>query len=211
MELNFQITYWLIGITVLISWAAFSKPELINRFAMDPYRMHLVNGEYYRFIVSGFLHGGFSHLLWNMFSFYFFGLVVEQYFGLIFGSLGPVFYVFFYLSAIVVSDIPTYFKKKNSPGYRSIGASGGVAAVIFASIIFQPLSDICLYGILCFPGFILGTFYLIYSYFKGKNSNDGINHEAHLYGALYGLVFCGITYPRSLINFVSQLTEWKLF
>ena len=147
----------------------------------------------------------------DLFSFYFFGTVVEFYFSIIFGDAGPWVFVVFYLLAIVVSDIPTYFKKKNQPAYSSIGASGGVAAVIFASIIFQPLSDICLYGLLCFPGFILGTAYLIYSYYKGRNSDDHINHEAHLYGALFGLLFCLVTHPASISHFLSELTHWRLF
>lgn len=205
-----NITYWLIGITVLISWYAFSRPDIIRRFSMQPWQIER-SGEYYRFITSGFLHANFTHLLWNMFSFYFFGTVVEFYFSVIFGESGSWVFIVFYLLAIVVSDVPTYFKKKSQPAYSSIGASGGVAAVIFASIIFQPLSDICIYGILCFPGFILGTAYLIYSYYKGRNSDDHINHEAHLYGALFGLLFCLITYPASISHFFNELTQWKLF
>ena len=204
------MTLWLIGINVLISGYAFSKPDLIKRFAMNPYEVER-NGEYYRFITSGFLHVNFTHLLWNMFSFYFFGRVVEAYFSFIFGEVSSWWFVGFYLLAIVASDVPTFFKQKNQPAYSSIGASGGVAAVIFASIIFQPLENICLYGILCFPGFILGTLYLIYSYFKGKNSDDHINHEAHLYGALFGLLFCVLAYPASLVNFIDQLAHWRIF
>lgn len=205
-----NITFWLIGITLLISWYAFSKPDIIKRFAMDPWQVS-TNQEYYRFLTSGFLHANFSHLLWNMFSFYFFGTVVEYYFSAIFGEAGPWCFIGFYLMAIIVSDVPTYFKKRHQPGYSSVGASGGVAAIIFASIIFQPLEDICLYGVLCFPGFILGTVYLIYSYYKGKKSNDHINHEAHLYGALFGLLFCIVTYPASINHFINELMHWKLF
>jgi membrane associated rhomboid family serine protease len=210
MVLPTEITYWFIGITVLISWYAFSKPEIIRRFSMYPYPMDR-KGQYYRFISSGFLHANFTHLLWNMLSFYFFGPVVEHYFRIFFGSAGPIYFIAFYLLAIIVSDVPTYFKQKNNPAYHAIGASGGVAAIIFASIIFQPLADLCLYGVLCFPGFILGTAYLIYSYYKGKNSNDGINHEAHLYGALFGLFFCAVLHPASLLDFFEQLSHWKIF
>ena len=203
------MTLWIIGITVLISWFAFSKPELIQRFSMQPWQIER-NREFYRFVTSGFLHANFTHLLLNMFSFYFFGPVVEQYFAFIFGNASPYWFIGFYLMAIVVSDIPTFFKQRHQPSYSSIGASGGVAAIIFASIIFQPLEKICLYGILCFPGFILGTVYLIYSYYKGRNSNDHINHEAHLYGALFGLFFCIVAYPASFVHFINELMHWKL-
>ncbi|HRI78063.1 MAG TPA: rhomboid family intramembrane serine protease [Cyclobacteriaceae bacterium] len=208
MQEPISITLWIIGITVLVSWYAFSRPRMIQQFAMQPWQVER-NREYYRFLSSGFLHANFSHLLWNMLSFYFFGPIVEIYFSFIFGAASPYWFVAFYLLAIIVSDIPSYFKQKHQPAYSSIGASGGVAAIIFASIIFQPLDKICLYGILCFPGFILGTVYLIYSYFKGRNSNDHINHDAHLYGALFGAFFCIVTYPASLTHFFNELMQWK--
>jgi membrane associated rhomboid family serine protease len=92
-----------------------------------------------------------------------------------------------------------------------LGASGGVASVIFVSIIFFPLNEICLYFALCIPGFILGTLYLIYSYFYGRKSMDNINHDAHMYGALFGLVFCVVMYPSSIKSFFMQIMEYRIF
>ena len=102
-------------------------------------------------------------------------------------------------------------KNKHNPGFNSLGASGGVAAVIFASIILLPLQDICLYFAICMPGFILGTLYLVFSYYQGRKSNDGINHDAHLYGALFGLVFCAVLYPPSIPMFIEQVSSWRFF
>ena len=210
MNSSLSITTILIGITVVISWVAFGKQDIVRRFVMNPYLIHN-RQQYYRFVTSGFLHGDFSHLLWNMFTLYFFGNVVEMYFAALFGEWGAYYYVGFYLTAIVVSDIPTYFKNIKHPGYNSLGASGGVAAVIFVSIIFQPLERICIYFVFCLPGFILGTAYLIWSYYKGKKANDNINHEAHLYGAIFGVLFCAVMYPSSLVRFVEQLMEYRMF
>lgn len=176
---------------------------------MTPYHINHQK-QYYRFITSGFIHKDHIHLLMNMFSFYFFGRVIESVFAELFGSLGGVYFIVLYLVAIVVSDLPTYLKHKDNPGYHSLGASGGVAAVIFASIILLPLQDICIYFI-CMPGFILGTLYLVYSYYQGRKANDGINHDAHLYGALFGLVFCVVLYPASLPNFFRQVMSWQYF
>jgi membrane associated rhomboid family serine protease len=203
------ITYTLMGITILVSLMAFNKPDMLMKYMMNPYRVQNQK-QYYRFITSGFLHRDYGHLFLNMFSFYFFGNTMEAVFLRIFGPLGNIYFVALYLLAIIVSDIPSYFKHKNNPGYNSLGASGGVAAVIFASIIFMPLNDICIL-ILCLPGFILGTLYLIYSYFQGRKSNDNINHDAHLYGALFGLLFCIVMYPPSIGNFFQQVTSWKFF
>lgn len=211
MDLSaFNVTTIIIGITVLISWIAFSSPLLVRRLILNPYLVSTQH-QYYRFLSSGFLHGDFYHLLWNMLTLYFFGSVVEVYFSYIFGEYSTWYFIGFYLMAVVVSDVPTYFKHRNHPSYNSLGASGGVAAVIFASIIFQPLQNICLYFILCLPGFVLGIAYLIWSYYKGRAANDNINHEAHLYGALFGFIFCIVMYPASLLHFIEQLKEWRLF
>jgi membrane associated rhomboid family serine protease len=148
------------------------------------------------------------HLLLNMFSFYFLGSVVEEVFAILFQGNGPIYYALLYLSAIVASDIPTYLRQKNNPNYHSIGASGGVAAVVFAFIILQPMQYICVYIALCMPGFILGGLYIAYSWFQGKRSTDAINHDAHLYGSLYGLVFCMALYPACIPRFYQQVTTW---
>lgn len=206
-----SITYIFIGITVLASWYGFNQTNVIRQFIMNPYLIN-TRGQYYRFISSGFIHRDFIHLLWNMISLYFFGSIVEQAFKIIFGDVkGSLYFIALYLLGIIVSDIPTYFKHKSNPGYNALGASGGVASVIFVSIILLPLNKICLYFALCVPGFILGIGYLIYSYYHGRKSTDNINHDAHLYGALFGLVFCIVMYPPSLKNFFLQIMEWRMF
>lgn len=204
------LTYWIIGITAVVSWYSFDKPEILGKLLLNPYKVSK-NKEYYRLITSGFVHANFPHLLWNMFSFYFFGQVVEYYFNYLFGAAGPILFIVLYILAIIISDLPSCFNHKDNPRYNSLGASGGVAAIIFASILFQPLQDICLYGILCFPGFIFGIAYIIGSYYYGKRGKDNINHAAHIYGALVGLVFCIIIYPRSIMLFIDQIKEWRIF
>jgi membrane associated rhomboid family serine protease len=145
-----------------------------------------------------------------MFSFYFFGTQLEQIFQYIFGGLGSVYFILLYVLAIIVSDIPTLIKNQNNHAYNSLGASGAVSAVIFACILFQPLQKIYIYGI-PITGFILGAIYLIYSYISAKRSRDRINHDAHLYGALFGLVFCIVMYPDSIGLFIAQMKGWRLF
>ena len=146
-----------------------------------------------------------------MFTFFFFGDAVERVFDQLLGDSGGITYALLYLSAIVVSDLPVAFKNKDNPGYNSLGASGAVSAVVFCSILFFPVNNICLYGLLCLPGFILGLIYIIYSYYQGKNMAGNINHEAHLYGALYGLVFGLVIYPGAGPAFVDQILNYKFF
>ena len=204
------ITYIIMGITIIVSLYAFKDRSLMSRLIMNPYTINR-HKQVYRFVTSGFIHNDHMHLLWNMFSFYFFGTAVERVFSAVFGDAGGFYFVALYIIAIVVSDLPTYLKNKHNPSYNSLGASGGVSAVIFAYIIFQPLQSICIYIALCMPGFILGSLYIFFSWYQGRKANDNINHDAHLYGALFGLVFCVVLYPDCVPMFIEQLSNWDVF
>jgi membrane associated rhomboid family serine protease len=191
----------------VISLIALNNEGILSGLMMNPYSIRNKN-QYYRFLTSGFIHINHIHLMVNMFSLYFFGTAVEYVFASVFGVYGQLYFIALYLMAIVVSDLPTYFKQKENPAYNSLGASGGVAAVIFAFIIFQPLQDICFFIAFCMRGFIAGALYIGYSYYQGKKSKDSINHDAHLYGALFGLVFCIIAFPPSIRYFIEQIRSW---
>lgn len=208
--MSITITLILIILTTIISLYTMQRPRVLNRLMMNPYLISH-SKQYYRMITSGFIHRDHMHLIFNMLSFYFFGTQLEYIFQQIFGDLGSVHFVALYLLGIVVSDLPTVFKHKKNLYYNSLGASGAVSAVVFACILFLPLRDICIYGILCFPGFILGILYLGYSYYSSKKSKDGINHDAHLYGSLFGVLYCVVFYPDSIRIFIEQMGEWKLF
>lgn len=208
MELS--ITTILIILTAAISIYGFKNSSFLEQCLFIPYRIKR-HREWHRFISSGFIHKDYVHLLFNMFTFYFFGGVVERLFLYKFGTMaGGLLFIVFYLLAILVSDIPTYYKNQNRSYYRALGASGGTAATVFASIIILPLSDICLFGLICLPGFILGTLFLLYSYFKGKNQDDSINHDAHLYGALFGIIFILIISPESATTFIAQIKSYRI-
>ena len=204
-----KVSYIIIAITAIVSFFAFSNPEVMRKFIMNPYLVKS-RGQYYRFITSGFLHKDHVHLIFNMIALYFFGPIVETIFTAIFGPLGLLYFVVLYLIALIVSDVPSYLKHVANPGYNSLGASGAVSAVVFAFILFLPLEKICLYFVLCINGFILGIIYLIYSYYQGKKGGDLINHDAHFYGAVFGLLFCIVLYPNSAIVFWEQLKMFQI-
>lgn len=203
------VTNVLIGLTVIVTFYAFERPDFLNKLIMNPYRVKH-RREYYRFITSGFIHLDHIHIIFNMFSLYFFGTAMESVFFAVFGPLGYVYFVALYLLGIVVSDVPTFFKNQDNPRYNALGASGGVASVIFAFVIFLPLEKICIYFAFCLPGFIMGTAYLVFSWYQGKKAKDNINHDAHLYGALFGMVFCIVLHPRVVPNFIEQLKSWRM-
>lgn len=209
MELS--LTVLLILATCICSFVGFNKPAFLDRWMFIPYQIHHQK-QWDRFVLSGMIHKDYVHLLFNMFTFYFFGAVVEQFLNFKFGpTIGGIVFVAFYFVAIVIADIPTYLKNKDNAYYRALGASGGTAAMVFSSIIILPLADICLFGIICLPGFILGVLFLIYSYTKGKTGGDAINHDAHLYGALFGIVFILLISPSSALSFVDQVLTYRPF
>ena len=206
-----SITIVIIVITVIISAMAWNNYGLMDRWIMNPYQV-AHQGQYYRLITSGFLHADWGHLFFNMLSLYFFGGGMEQVFNALFGASGPLYLIGFYLIAILVSDIPTLLKYRNDRSYNSLGASGGVSAFVFAAILFRPLTPIYLFFIpIGIPGFIFGALYLAYSYYESRRGMGAINHDAHFYGALFGVLFMIVVYPPVLSQFIEQIAGWRLF
>lgn len=162
--------------------------------------------EFYRFISHGFVHADWAHLLFNMLTFYFFAPNVENVFAYKFGEMGNVYFLLLYLGGIFISVIHTFEKNKFNYAYHAVGASGGVSSILFCSVLYFPMSDICLYGIICLPGIIWGGIYLAYSFYMSRNqANDYINHDAHLFGAVYGIVLTLILDPSAFKGMLGQI------
>ena len=203
----------LIGLTVAISAYAWSNRDLMEAWIMEPYVMAR-NGQWYRLLTSGFLHADWSHLLFNMFAFYSFSPIVLSTLAQGYGvGAGLGLCLRLYLGGFVLSDLPTYFKHRDDRGYRSLGASGGVASVLFASILLFPVSGKG-GGIIIFPipvpiqPFLFGFLYLAYSYYMGRRRGDNVNHDAHFYGALYGVLLILALVPGALPNFAQQVSNY---
>ncbi|UPL51239.1 rhomboid family intramembrane serine protease [Hymenobacter sublimis] len=196
-------------LTAGISLYAWSNPAFLESWILEPYRVKR-NHDYYRFITSGFLHADFGHLLFNMLAFYSFSQIVETVFFGVFGpTTGLLYFLLLYLGGIVLSDVPTYLRHRDDPNYRSLGASGGVASVVFSAILFNPTAGIRIFPIpVAIPGFIFGFLYLAYSYYMGRRRGDNINHDAHFYGALYGIVLTLVLLPRVGPLFFDKIREF---
>ena len=201
-----SVTFAVIIVTAVISIMAFSNRDTLMKLMLYPPDVFKRN-QYYRLVSSGFVHSDYSHLIFNMLSFYFFAGFVENYFIMRFPD-GQMLFLLLYLSAIVISDLPTLFKQKNNTYYYSLGASGGVAAVIFSSIILAPTNRIYVYFI-AMPAFVWGPLYLAYSVWQARKGQTGINHDAHFYGSLYGALFTLLLVPEAATGFVQQLMAWR--
>ncbi len=199
-----NLTTLLVLLTGLISYLAMQDHGLFSKLAHYPYRERR-QAEWYRLVTSGFVHAGWFHLLLNMYVFWSFGSIVEQYFQNMFGGLkGNVLFMLLYLSTIVAGSIPSYFKHKDNPSYRAVGASGAVSGVLLINALFNPWHMWLIYFIPV-PAIIGALGFLFYEQWASKNSKDNIGHDAHFYGAIYGVVFTLILKPDLIGLFIHRL------
>jgi membrane associated rhomboid family serine protease len=177
--------------TVIVSLAGlYVWPAIIERSMLRPYLLRR-NGEYERLITSGFVHADLWHLIFNMLTFYFFAFALEN-------RIGSLKLLTLYLLGLVLSDLGTYFKHRDNPEYASLGASGAISAVLFASIVYFPGQSLYILPFpFPIPAPLFAVAYLAYTYFSARHPTGRINHDAHLGGALTGLAFVAITSPAA--------------
>lgn len=200
------ICYGIMIITVCLSIAAFGQYSFFEKAKFNPWSI-AHRKEYWRWVTGGFVHADYMHLIVNMLSLYFFGPMTEQYFIYIFGSPGSLLFLLMYTLSIPLSSMYAYYKHKNNFAYSAIGASGAVCAVMFSGILFSPRSEICLYFAICIPAWVFGILYLVYEYYMNKKQVDNTAHDAHFFGALFGIIFTIISYPDVIQHFISQFTS----
>lgn len=198
----FTITISIIVLTSLISITALNNSHIMDDLIFWPPAIS-IRHQYYRFITCGLIHADFLHLGFNMLTLYFFGRALEVYYR---GELGlqHYWYLVLYVSALVVANIPSYVKRKDDYNYRSLGASGAVCAVLFAFILLHPWDTIYLYFIKM-PAILYALLFLGYTIYMSKRGGDNVNHDAHLWGAIYGLTFTIVLRPTVISSFINEL------
>lgn len=204
MRVNSYITLALVAITVLVSWQAWERPKLMDRLILWPPAIDR-HKQYDRLLTHGFIHADGMHLVFNMVTLYSFGGLMEGYFA---ARIGPVGFLLFYLSAVVIAIMPTFMRHRHDARYRSLGASGAASAVLFASILLDPWSGIYLFFIpIPVPAFVFAGLYIWYSVWMDKRGGGNINHSAHLWGALYGVTFTLLQHPALGPHFLQRLVN----
>ncbi len=184
---QYPITVALIAANVIISLVAMNNDDVLSKTIMWPYGVKKYN-QFYRFITSGFIHADYMHLFFNMFTLFFFGKAVEPAFKYL-GLGGPIAFVALYFLGLIASDIPTYLKQKDNYNYHCLGASGAVSAIVFAAIVFNPWGSIYIYGAVKISAFVYAILYIFYCVAMSRRRGDNINHDAHLWGSVFGLGF----------------------
>ena len=202
-----MITLIIIAVTVVVSIISMDNYSLKNKLMFNAYMIHN-RKEWYRFFSNGLIHADWMHLAFNMFSLYMFGGSVESRYadGDVFGAKGILFYILLYVGGLAMSSLYSYEKNKNNIYYNALGASGAVSAVVFAYIILAPTQKLMFIFLpIPIPAYLFGIIFLGAEYYLGKRGQSNIGHDAHFWGAVYGIVFTIILKPSLLKSFIEQI------
>jgi membrane associated rhomboid family serine protease len=185
-------------LNIVLSLMAFYNERMYSEFMLHPYSV--ARGQkLWTVITSGFIHRDWSHLLFNMLSFYFFAFQLEA-------ILGHWQFALLYMASLILSDLPTVGKHKDDYWYHSLGASGAISAVVFSFILFNPLTKMIIFPIpIPIPALLYGVVYLVYCAYASKQSRDSINHDAHFFGALSGIMITILLNHDVIKIFIDQL------
>lgn len=196
-----SITNILVIGTILVSIAAFNDQRLFARLLFEPFVIH-ARREWYRFVSHALVHANWGHLLVNMFVLYFFGREVEEKFSMITGHPATFHFLMLYVGGVIFSSLPSYRKYRQDPTYSAVGASGGVSSVLFALVLLLPKEELSsLILPIPMPAWLFGGLYLLYSWYMDKRGGDNVAHDAHFYGALYGVLFTAAMDPGLILDF----------
>lgn len=203
-----SITIIIIFITAVVSISAFNNVKLFDQLKLFPAAMSS-GKDAYRIASYGLIHADWLHLAVNMYVLYNFGEHGTEYmYGAAFGVKGVLYFVLLYIGGMVTSVIPSYEKHKNNFGYTAVGASGAVSAVVFAYILFNPLQIFnFLFIPFDIPAYIFGALYMTISYYLAKQNRGNIGHDAHFFGALFGIMFTILLDKNIAIRFIEILKE----
>ena len=176
--------------TIAISWQAFQNSQLKERFLFIPYTVKR-DQEYYRLFSHLFIHSDVTHLAFNMFSLYSLGSMFEQQLKVSFGTtMGFIHFFLLYFLGGLIAALVIYFRNQDNSSYRSLGASGAVSAVIFASIFWNPDMNLMIMFIpIPIPAYLFGPIYLLIEFFALRRGGTGVAHDAHIGGALFGIIY----------------------
>jgi len=191
---QFVITYGLVPVR-------YSVPGIASQFTLVE--------QAFSFLSFMFLHGGFWHLLGNMWILYIFGDNVEE-------LLGPVKYLLFYLLCGFASGLTHLFINWHSQ-LPTVGASGAIAGVMGAYFLLYPHSKILTFiPIFFIPYFIeipafffLGLWFLLQflSAAGTPAGGGGIAWWAHIGGFVFGMIFLKIFQRAPELGFSRQIRE----
>ncbi|HET6225484.1 MAG TPA: rhomboid family intramembrane serine protease [Bacteroidia bacterium] len=199
-----MITLIIVVITVGVSLYAMDNYSVKNRLMFNAYQIRH-RKEWYRFFSSGLIHADYMHLGFNMLTLYGFGKNVEALYDYYFNEKGILFFILLYVGGLAMSSLYSYEKHKNDIHYNALGASGAVSSVLFACILMMPTNEIYIFFAIPMPAYIFGIIFLGVEYYLGKRGQSNIGHDAHFWGAIFGIVFTLVLKPELGTLFFKQI------
>ena len=186
--LNTPVTITLLFANAAIYlWIRYSDPVYFQRLAEWPFQI-VYKKRYYQMFTSAFLHADIMHLFFNLFTLFSFGRVLESIFVKSFGfASGSIYFALIYFISLLTGSVLTVVFHFKNPGYVAVGASGAVSGIIFSYIIFFPTSTIGFFFV-PMPAFVFALLYVGVSIYGMKTKMGNIGHEAHLGGAIGGVI-----------------------
>jgi membrane associated rhomboid family serine protease len=178
-------------VTIIVSVIGLSSPRVIERSLLRPYQVVHAKSGYAGLLTSGFVHADVGHMIFNLITFYSFGFKLEP-------VLGSVQFAVLYFSSLLIANLGTVIQHRNDPNYASLGASGAILGVLFASIVYFPRQSLYILPLpVPIPAPLFAVGYLAYTWYSSRTRRGNINHDAHLVGALTGLAFVLLTDPTA--------------
>lgn len=202
------ITHLLLIVSIFLSLKAFNDKIFFHTLAFSPYEVKH-HGKWHKVVTHAFIHADFPHLIFNMFVLWQFGEIMENKMIFHFGMIGKMYFVLLYFGGILFSTILSFSRHQDNTAYISVGASGAVSSVIFAGIIMMPdmkLSPI--FFPFAIPGFIFGFIYISAEIIMDKAGKTNIAHDAHLFGAIFGMIFISVLDIEILKNFIHFIKQY---
>ena len=211
------VTYVIIGVTVLVSIMAFNNASLYQQLIFNPYTVKH-SKQYYRILSHTLLHADWTHLAFNMYTFYSFGTFLEivfsnpnvfqrffpdhQFWGI---QVGYLYFILLYLVGAVVASLPAMRKHSDNISYNAVGASGAVSAVIMAFMIMFPTLEIRMFFAIPMPAYVGALIFFGIEHYLQRRGGTNVAHDAHIYGALGGIVFIAIIQPSFIVEFFTKI------
>lgn len=185
MGMSGIVSFVIIAATCFLSYKGFKSSNFFAKYEFEVEKI-LLYRDYKRLITSAFIHVNWRHLIFNMITLLFFSFDLENFFG-------PIKFILLYFASELGGNLLALLIHRHNPSYSSVGSSGAINGLIFAAIAIFPGMQIII-----IPGWLFGLIFILYSIYGIRSRKDNIGHEAHLGGALTGMVIAILFHPAAL-------------
>ncbi len=185
--------FFLVLLNVIVSYIGFGNQSFFETYKFRVDKI-LLYKDYKRLVTGGFLHVSWLHLIFNMFSLYLISGALEM-------SLGSGYFLLVYFTSLAGGHLFSLYIHRNDETYSAVGASGAVCGLLFALIALYPNLGIGFFFIpISIPAWIYGAVFVAVSIYGIRSRKDNVGHDAHLGGALVGMMVALLIKPEVILT-----------